>query len=61
MNSPDRILPQSAFNLRRKNGSSGRIRTYDQSVNPDFVGTPPLGYHSISVSVLESGAQTSSS
>src|SRR5436309_14618958 len=42
-----------------KFGSSGRIRTYDQSVNPDFVGTLPLSYHSISVNVLESGAQTS--
>jgi hypothetical protein len=25
-------------------GSSGRIRTYDQSVNPDGVGTLPLSY-----------------
>src|SRR5947207_12721414 len=25
-------------------GSSGRIRTYDQSVNPDCVGTLPLSY-----------------
>jgi hypothetical protein len=25
-------------------GSSGRIRTYDQSVNPDSVGTRPLSY-----------------
>jgi hypothetical protein len=25
-------------------GSSGRIRTYDQSVNPDEVGTLPLSY-----------------
>ena len=27
-----------------KIGSSGRIRTYDQSVNPDCVGTLPLSY-----------------
>src|SRR5262249_48250687 len=27
-----------------KNGSRGRIRTYDQSVNPDNVGTLPLSY-----------------
>src|SRR5437667_2167660 len=37
----------------RNFGSSGRIRTYDQSVNPDFVGTLPLSYHSISGNVLE--------
>ena len=29
-----------------KFGSSGRIRTYDQSVNPDCVGTLPLSYDS---------------
>jgi hypothetical protein len=28
----------------RKFGCSGRIRTYDQSVNPDAVGTLPLSY-----------------
>ena len=28
----------------RQIGSSGRIRTYDQSVNPDCVGTLPLSY-----------------
>ena len=29
-------------------GSRGRIRTYDQSVNPDSVGTLPLSYAFVS-------------
>ena len=29
-------------NPEHRNGSRGRIRTYDQSVNPDCVGTLPL-------------------
>ncbi len=34
----------SAERLSRQFVSSGRIRTYDQSVNPDSVGTLPLSY-----------------
>jgi hypothetical protein len=33
-------------------GSRGRIRTYDQSVNPDDVGTLPLSYVFISIDAL---------
>ena len=43
-----KILP-TRETLRReelKFGSSGRIQTYDQSVNPDWVGTLPLRYSS---------------
>ena len=31
-------------NPEHRSGSRGRIRTYDQSVNPDSVGTLPLSY-----------------
>jgi len=31
-------------NPERRSGSRGRIRTYDQSVNPECVGTLPLSY-----------------
>jgi hypothetical protein len=43
---PDRFSPQLAQVDTAKNGSRGRIRTYDQSVNPDEVGTLPLSYTS---------------
>ena len=42
-------------------GSSGRIRTYDQSVNPDFVGTLPPVMRPISKDDLELDVQISSS
>jgi hypothetical protein len=38
-----------------KLGSSGRIRTYDQSVNPDFVGTLPLSGIPIQATAFELG------
>ena len=42
-------------------GSRGRIRTYDQSVNPDFVGTLPPVMRPISKDDLELDVQISSS
>jgi hypothetical protein len=39
---PDRFSRESAHADDAEFGSSGRIRTYDQSVNPDSVGTLPL-------------------
>ena len=38
------MCPVIASHIRVAIGSSGRIRTYDQSVNPDCVGTLSLSY-----------------